>query len=129
MSSADLIETLIKCQNTTNFSARKHTHTHTHTLTHTHTHTHTHSQSTCVFNLFDSFGFCFSCPLSNFLPLFSLCHYRQNTQTFTVMHGKKKILFCYSFTCSRSCTPTHTGFPLISFFSVGQRLREGKIEL
>lgn len=121
MSSADLVETLIKCQNTALVSL-------------SFKHTHFDSDSTHFLNLFDAFCFVFHAPLPHvyfffFLPLFSLTKYIKIHRH--AWKGKKKVpFFCYSFTCHRSRTPTHTGFPLISrfFYLEGQRhsQREGE---
>lgn len=115
MSSADLVETLIKCQNTTSYFSLCQAHTHLND-----------SESTHFLNLFHAFCFVFlffafhaPCLIFFFFftSLFSLTKYT-NIHRHARKIKKKKSLFCYSFTCRRSCTPPHTGFPLISFFFI-----------
>lgn len=108
MSSADLIETLIKCQNARAFLAHEDTNTLNVSLYH-------------FVQAFLSIFFSFPSLVSNFLSfLFTLSFILPEYTNIYTLHS----LF-YGFFFSFAAVPAlpHTGFPLISFYLEGQRQR------
>lgn len=112
MYSANLIESLIKCQNATSISRSL-------SLSLSSLHTLTLNPLIFSISLMHFVFYCFSCPMSNFLPLLSLS---QNTQTFAGLHGEKKLPFFATPSLAVALVHPHMLASLSSLFYLqGQR--------
>lgn len=108
MSSADLIEALIKCQNASGFVARASANAVAVSLDH-------------FVQTFHSICFSFPFLLSNFLFfLFTLSFI---SPEYTNIYSLHSLFYGFFILCSRSCTPTHWLCSNLFFYLEGQRQR------